>query len=321
MRTISRLAAFLGSILMLSSAGAAPPGASPEDRYIAARDAAIEKSSKLYDAGKFDDGAQKAEDATRGELQAQMSAMLAESNRAGFGPATLNLDTFYKGDQGFGMLDGLRFDAETGKSGEKAGSNGADGKYVEPKAHIIVTTERLFAPWLRAHKDRWDKGLKNVPQQIEAALKFEGLYTQAIPTDSAVINFNSLPIAKPASVTLAYAFLAGRTQSDIPNEADEVFVSAEVNGKVYVAYGSIEPAVQVPACASVRAGFNKRAEEADDKLRSNQIDRKTYDKLGDFRQQGEDAFKRCFTQQAPKQASFVQATKQAQALLEAAIGK
>jgi hypothetical protein len=202
MRTISRLAAFLGSILMLSSAGAAPPAASSEDRYIAARDAAIEKSSMLYDAGKFDDGAQKAEDATRGELQAQMSAMLAESNRAGFGPATLNLDTFYKGDQGFGMLDGLRFDAETGKSGERAGSNGADGKYVEPKAHIIVTTERLFARWLRAHKDWWDKGLKNVPQQIDAALKFEGFYTQAISTDSAVINFNALPIARPASATL-----------------------------------------------------------------------------------------------------------------------
>src|SRR5260370_15393201 len=225
MRTISRLAAFLGSILMLSNAGAAPPAAPPEDRCIAARDAAIEKSSKLYDAGKFDDGVQKAEDATRGELQAQMSAMLAESNRDGFGAATLNLDTFYKGDQGFGMLDGLRFDAETGITGEKAGSNGADGKYVEPKAHIIVTTERLFARWLRAHKDWWDKGLKNVPQQIDAALKFEGFYTQAISTDSAVINFNALPIAGPASPTFAHGVLAGPTQTGLPHEAHDVFAS------------------------------------------------------------------------------------------------
>lgn len=320
MRTISRLAAFLGSVLMFSSAVAAPPGASPEDRYIAARNAAIEKSSKLSDAGKFDDSAQKAEDTTRGELQAQMIAIVGNSARKGFAPPKLNLDTFSKGDEGFGTLDGLLFDSETGKGGEKAGKGDGD-KYVEPGAHIIVTTERLFARWLRGHKDWWDKGAKNVPQQIEAALKFEGLYTQAISTNSAVINFNSLPIARPASATFAYAFLAGRTQSDVPNEADEVFVSAEVNGKVYVAYGSIEPAVQVPACSTVRAGFNKRAEEADDKLRSNRIDRKTYDKLGDFRQQGEDAFRRCFTQQAPKQASFALAVKQAQALLEAAIGK
>jgi hypothetical protein len=173
MRTISRLAAFLRSVWMISNAVAAPPASSLEDRYIAA----IEKSSKLYDAGKFDDGAQKAEDATRSELHAQISAILAKPNRGGFGPPKLNLDTFYRGDQGFGLLDGLRFDAETGKTGEKAGGNGADGKYVEPKAHIIVTTEKLFARWLRAHKDWWDKGLKNVPQQIDAALKFEGFYT------------------------------------------------------------------------------------------------------------------------------------------------
>jgi hypothetical protein len=144
-----------------------------EDRYIAMRDAAIEKSSQLYDTGKFDDGARKAEDAARSELQAQISAMLAEPNRGGFGPAKLNFDTFYKGDQGFGMLDGLRFDSETGKTGEKAGGNGADGKYVEPKVHIIVTTERMFARWLRAHKDWWYKGVKKVPQQIGAALKHE----------------------------------------------------------------------------------------------------------------------------------------------------
>src|SRR6267154_264661 len=129
MRTISRLAVFLFSILMLPNAFAAPPTVSPEDRYIAVRDAAIEKSSKLYDAGKFDDGARKAEDTTRGELQAQMIAILGEPARKGFAPPTLNLDTFYKGDQGFGMLDGLRFNAEIGKGGEKAGKGDGD-KYV-----------------------------------------------------------------------------------------------------------------------------------------------------------------------------------------------
>jgi hypothetical protein len=100
MRTISRLAVFLCSILMLPNAVAAPPAASPEDRYIATRDAAIEKSSKLYDAGKFDDAAQKAEDATRSELQAQMSAIVGDSARKGFAPPTLNVDTFNKGDEG-----------------------------------------------------------------------------------------------------------------------------------------------------------------------------------------------------------------------------
>lgn len=301
MRTVSRLIALLCPILMLSGAVAAPQRALLEDRYIAARDAAIEKISQLYDAGKSDDSAQKAEEAARSELQAEMSSILAEPNRGGFAQAKLNLDTFYKGDQGFGMLDGLRFDAETGKTGAKAGGNGADGKYVEPRAHVIVTTERLFAHWLRAHKDWWGKGVKNVPQQIGSALRAESFYTQAISTDAAVISFNALPIARPANATFVYGFLAGRTQSEIPDAADEVFVSAQANGKVYVAYGSIEPAVRIPACTALRAGYDPQSEA--------------------LRQQGEDAFRRCFTERAPRQTSFANAIKQAQALLEAAIGR
>jgi hypothetical protein len=318
---IFRVIAIAGSMAMPSGAGAAPLRPSLEDRYIATRDAAIEKFSPIYDAGKFDDTAKKTEAAAFADLQAQMVTILGELDREGFGPAKLNIDTFYKGDEGFGMLDGLRFDSLVGTTGEKAGSNDADGKYVEPKAHIIVTTQTMFARWLRAHKDWWDKGLKNVPQQIGSSLKDESFCTQAIPTDAAVVNFGSLPIAKPASVTFAYGMLAGRTQSEIPDAADEVFVSALANGKAYIAYGSIEPKVQIPDGSAIRDEFNKRADRADESFRLKQIDKKTYDKLGDLRQQGEDAYKRCFTQRAPRQPSFAEATKQAQALLATALGK
>ena len=208
-----------------------------------------------------------------------------------------------------------------GENGEKAGPSGADGKYVDPKAHIVVTTQTLFERWLRAHKDWWGKKTNNVPQQIGAALKDESFYTQAISTDAAVVNFNTLPIAKPASATFAFAMLAARTQDAIPDAADEVFVSALANGKVYIAYGSIRPKVEVPACLAIKAGYDKKAEKAADDLQSNRIDRKAYDKLGDLRQQGEDAYKRCFTQRAPQQPSFVEATRQAQALLATAMGK
>jgi hypothetical protein len=308
-------------VAMLSSAGAAPPKPSPEDRYIAARDAAIEKFSPIYDAGKFDDTAKQAEEAAFADLKAQMSAILDEPDRKGFGPAKLNIETFYKGDEGFGTVDGLRFDAEMGETGEKAGGNGADGKYVEPKAHIVVTTQTMFARWLRAHKDWWDKGASNVPQQIGSALKDESFYTQAISNGSAVVSFNTLPITRPASATFTHAFLAARTQDDIPNAADEVIVSALANGKVYIAEGSIAPKVQVAACTTIRADYNKRAEAADDDFRFKKIDKKASDELGDLRQQGEDAYKRCFAQRAPQQPAFAKATGQAQALLAAAMGK
>jgi hypothetical protein len=306
-------------IAMLSNTSAAPLKPSLEDRYIAARDAAIERLQPIYDAGNADDAANKAEDAVRADLGAQMTAILGELTYRGYGPAKLNLDTLYKSDEGFGMLDGFLFDAETGMTGAKAGGKDADGKYVEPRSHIIVTTPTMFMRWLHAHKDWLDKGLKNVPQQIGAALRDGSFYTQAISTGAAVINFNDLPIAKPAGAISAYAMLAGRTQSEIPDEADEVFVSAITTDRVYIAYGSIEPQLKIAACIAIRTGYNKRAEQGDDDFRFKKIDKKAYDRLGNLRQQGEDAFKRCFTQNAPQQPSFAQATKQAQVLLAVAM--
>jgi len=285
-------------IATVTTALAAPPAA--EDRYVAARDTAIEKLSAIYDAGKFDDAAKKDEEAATADLTAQMAAILNESARDGFGPTKLNLGSFYKGDEDFGTLDGLRFDALLGRNGQKAGSNGADDKYVEPRALIVVTTQTLFERWLHAHKEWWGDKIKNVPQQIAKALSDESFYTQAISNGSAVVKFSPLPITKPAGATFVFAMLAGRTQSELPDSADEVIVAAVANGKVYVAEGSIEPKVRIAACLA-----NKKFEPQDD----------------DRRQKSEDAYARCFAQRAPREASFAQATKQAQALLASALGK
>ena len=243
MKTVAAASCAIGFLVAaLVNAGAAPAKSSPEDRYVASRDAAIKKLKPLYDAGKMDDAGTKIEDAARADLEAQLRVILGPLDYAGFGPGKLNLNSLYEGDEGYGTLDGLRFDANVGDTGEPAGSK-PDGTYVEPKAHIIVTTQTMFARWLRAHKDWWDKGVKNVPQQIGAALRDESFYTQAISTGAAVINFNELPVARPASATLAYAMLAGHTQSEIPDTADEVFVAALANGKAYVAFSSIAPKV------------------------------------------------------------------------------
>lgn len=314
----------LALVCLLASgtiAQAAPPTPAAEDRYIAARDAAIAKISALYDKGKSEDAAPKAERAATATLTTQLSAILQEPARAGYAPAQLNLGSFLKDDEDFGKLDALRFDALAGRNGAKAGSTGTDGDYVEPKSHILVTTQSLFERWLRGHKDWWGKQTKNVPQPIDAALKDERFYTQAIGGGAAVVNFSALPIAKPAAASLAIGILAGRTQDQSLDSADEVYVSALSGGKLYIAYGSIEPAVKVPACLSVRADYNKKAEQADDDLRAKKITKKAYEALGDLRQKADDAYRRCFSENAPKQPSFAAAIKQAEALLAAAIGK
>jgi hypothetical protein len=294
---VVRIAAASCLLGLFSSAHAAP--LSSEDRYIEARDAAITKISKLYDDSKGEE-ATKAEEAATPDLLAQMKAILTEPDRQGFGPATLNIGSFYKGDEGFGTLDGLRFDSLLGENGQKAGNTGKDEKYVEPKSHIVVTAQTIFERWLRAHKDWWGANIKNVPQQMAKALSDESFYTQAISNGSAVVKFSLLPIAKPAGAAFAYAMLAGRTQSEIPDAADEVIVAAIANGKVYVAEGSIAPKVKVAACIA-----RKKVEPMDEKVREN----------------SEAAYARCFSQRAPREASFAAAIKQAQALLTVAMGK
>lgn len=316
---IAVLACAIGCVFAATgNVRAAPAPSAPEDRYVAAREAAIKKLKPLYDGGKAD--ASSVDDTARADLEAQMRVILGPLTFPGYGPGKLNLDSLYGGDQGFGMLDGLRFDADTGVNGEPSGS-GKDDRYVEPKTHILVTTQTLFGRWLRAHKDWWDKGLKNVPQQIGAALKDASFYTQAISTDAAVVTFADLPLAAPATATQVYGMLAARTQSEIPDAADEVFVSAIAGGKVYVVYGTIAPPVRIAACSTIRADYNKKAEDANEALQQKRISQKAYDKLGNLIQQGEDAFKRCFAPLAPKEPAFAEAQKQAQALLQTAVGK
>lgn len=305
---------------MLSTSSAVPLKPTPEERYIATRDAAIKKLQPMYDANNSD-AAGKVEAAVVADLQTQMTAILGKHTYKGFGPAKLNLDTLSKGDEGFGMLDGIRFESEVGMRGEKAGTKDPAGNYVQPKAYVIITTPTLFERWLHDHKEWYDKGVKNVPQQIGAALKDGSFYTQAISTGAAVVNFGNLPIAKPQEAVLAYAMLAGRTQDATPEAADEVFVSAVTADKVYIVYGSIEPPVKIEACLAIQADYKKRAAQGDDDFRFKKIDKKTYDKLGDLRQRGDDEYMRCFTQRAPQQPSFVEATKQAQGLLAAAMEK
>jgi hypothetical protein len=79
--------------------------------------------------------------------------------------------------------------------------------------------------------------------------------------------------------------------------------------------------VQIAACTVIRADYNKRAEGGDESFRLKKIDKQAYDRLGDLRQQGEDAYKRRFSQRAPQQPSFAEATRQAQQLLAAAMGR
>jgi hypothetical protein len=79
--------------------------------------------------------------------------------------------------------------------------------------------------------------------------------------------------------------------------------------------------VRIAACTEIRAGYDKRSTEVFEQFQRKEIGQKAYDRSGNLRQKGEDAFKRCFTERAPQQPAFADATKQAEGLLAKAMGR
>ncbi len=70
---------------MLSASSAAPLKPTPEDRYIATRDAAIKKLQPMYDANNSD-AANKAEAAVVADLLTQITAIVGERSLQGIWP-------------------------------------------------------------------------------------------------------------------------------------------------------------------------------------------------------------------------------------------
>jgi hypothetical protein len=178
-RIASRIAKFLW-IGLVALIPAVADGASPEQAYLAARNVQIHRLAALSKPDPGSEQVLKAHDQAVAELQNQLRRVVGPPKLELPGlPAEgkINNDTLTKGDQGFGMLDGLRYASE------------------DYKTLAVVTTEGLFKIWLREHRKWWRDN--NVPQDPANALRHTSFYTQAMSTDAAVFKYVELPIRKP----------------------------------------------------------------------------------------------------------------------------
>lgn len=271
---IAVLAAFCVTAALASHA----PAATPEDEYIAARDAAI-ATEKAAPAGDIDEATRKREETARADLTGRLKTIIGPVAVKGLdGPARLNIETLFEGDQGFGTLDGLVFGA------------------VDGPVQVIVTTEGLLQRWLVAHQHWWGDKSPSMPQTLAAAAATDAFYTQAISTDAAVTKFVALPIKKPEQATFAFAMLAARSQDSVPGRADEVFVIAAYGGRVYLAYSKASAAIgPIASCERIRRAAQTKSDEEQVK--------------------GERDFLRCFAERAPREEAFGAALKDAQDML------
>lgn len=262
------------ALLCLLAFAAPAHAASPEQHYLDLRDRYIAKFSKAKES----DETSKQHDAALKELTGVLRGLVGPVTIQGL-PADgkSNADTLFKGDSGFGHLDGLGFASEG------------------DKMQAVVTTTALLKHWLREHRE------DGMPQEIGPAFKSDRFYYQAIQ-DSAFAKYAELPITKPASTSVAAAVLGVRGNGDLKAPPREIDVVAIQGDKVFfLAVADAVKTAEIPACEKVWKQMMARKTPQDDMAREDQA---------------MDAYTRCFAKEAPSQSWFAAAVKKAQSHLD-----
>jgi len=284
---------------LLLTIPAASYAASPEQVYLAARDAAIRKIEQSQKRKDSEDAQMKLHEAALADLENQTRPVVGPSEIKGFPTeGKINLSALSKGDMGYGTLDGLVY------------------RSADEKSSVTVTTEALLNVWLKAHRNWWPK-LENVPQDVAKALRSNAFYTQALDSDAAFSQFAELPIAKPAN-GIAVALLGTRAQDIGPSPADLIIVAAVRGGRVFLVSASATAKIEtMPACQPIWDESVRKAAEMfkrwEDGGRKND---KQFDQTR-IENEGDAAYRKCFGERVKADARFKTLTGQAQALLDA----
>lgn len=268
--------------------------ASPEETYLAARDAKIrELVAAEKKPGANSDRALKLHERAVADLEGKLKQLIGPSALTvpGVGKQPkANYEALTPDDMGYGMLDGLIYRSK------------------DDKALVVVTTEGLFNAWVH---DK-DKGLPDDPAK---AVTQETFYTQAVNSDATMSKYADLPIKKPAAATFAVAMLAGWAQDTGPWEPDEVVLSVLQGGKFYVVRVPAGAKLgSIPACKALWDEAMKKREKNAENLRANP---KAPDKSEQIENEGEAAYQSCYRERAPKEKGFAELVRQAQGIADA----
>ena len=179
-----------------------------------------------------------------------------------------------------------------------------------------MTTDLLFKRWLQEHRQWWQAST-NVPQEVNKALQSGRSHPGDQHGPARCLKYAELPVKKPAKASLAFAMLNTRTQADGPRPPDSVIVSVVQGGRIYVVSAEAAAAIgPIPKCDAVWQEYEKKAEEAygaEAQFDPNDKNRPDGSKVRD---QGDDAYHRCFAEQAPGEKSFPALVQQAQAIAD-----
>ena len=294
-----RIASGIGKFLwigFLALLPAAAMAASPEQAYLAARDAQIRRLTALSKPSPSADrvltGSMSGRWPTLGKQLKRIIGPLALALPGLPADGKNNTDTLIKGDQEFGKLDGLVYSSK------------------DYNTQVWVTTEGLFKIWLREHRKWWRNN--DLPQDPAKALGQASFYTQATGTGAATEKYAELPIKKPVAASLAFAMLGTHAQDIGPRDPEDVTVAVLQGGKLYVvrvpARAKIGP---FPPCQALWDAATKKSEKEFERHRDNP-NAKAPSRQMTIEEEGDAAFRRCFAERAPRDKNFPDLVRQAQ---------
>lgn len=288
-------------VFALSSSAAF--AAAPEDDYIAARDKAISAMAVLESKDAPVETLDAAGAKALTDLEQRLSVLLGPLAVSGFPTTgTINLESLSPSDIGFSMLDGLRY------------TKSDDGP------SILATTRGLLERWLQSKATETDEAFK-LPTGIDAALKLDRFYTQAINSDAAFMGTLDFSLKKPEGTDIAIARLGGWSQDVGPIPDQQVIVTLVKGNSVMIASAPATPPVpKIAACdalwASVDAANQKLAAQA-----SEAKDDKAYDAVNAAWEKGDVDYRACMAEHLPGDPVFPALLKQAQDLADQMAGK
>ena len=274
--------------------------ASPEDDYVAARDRDVARVKRLVAAKTDDKKVQAEEDKMIADLQTRLDAIVGPFAAAGYPAAgKITLETLAESDMGFGQLDGMVHSA------------GDDGP------QVIVTTRGLVDRWLRARSTEKDAELR-LPTGLDAALRDDSFYTLSIAEDAAFGKTADLAVAKPAGADFVVAALGGFAQDTGPNPRQEIVVTLQKGGRVYIAHQAAKTAIgKIDACETIWTAALKRSEDLRSAYqKSAPKNEKLFDDGSKAEDDGDKAYRACLVAKTPQQPFYPALVAEAQEIAD-----
>jgi hypothetical protein len=289
--------------IALALLGSAASAATPDETFVAERDAFIAKLNPPGDPVAPTDVASKDMERARTELAKRLRALIGPLNVKGFsGEGDYSVGSLFRGDMEFGVLDGLVF------------TKGKDTR-------LVVTTVGVAMPWIKSPDGFVDNN--EAPKDLPSALKLDDFYTRATTNDAAASNMGELPVTKPAGVEFVHAMLSIRRQDIGAGPAEEMLIGAIVSPRVYILSAPIAKIKMMPACEKLFKDADAKADKmvADNEKSKARSDEAIGEESERVREQGDQAMRQCFAERVKSDSAFARLTRQAQDFVDALAAK